>query len=838
MAGSDAWSLIEKAAVVTGRNVWQTHALKARGLRSLWLSDGPHGLRRQAGSADHLGLGPAQPATCFPVAAAVANSWDVELAQEIGAALGAEAADQRVDVLLGPGLNIKRSPLGGRNFEYFSEDPLLSGKLAAAYVRGIQSRHVAACPKHFAANNQELRRMASDSVVDERTLREIYLTGFEIVVREARPRTIMSSYNLVGGVYASENHWLLRQVLRDEWGFDGAVVTDWGASNDIAAGLAAGCSLEMPAAGHASARQIAAAVKSGRLAMADLNARVREVVELAEWRRQAPQAADADYDAHHELARRAAAASAVLLKNDHHLLPLSPGAKVAVIGDFAARPRYQGGGSSSVNPRRLDSCLDVIGQSGLVMTAFEPGFRRDGRPDPALARAAAAAARQADVALVWLGLDEASETEGADRRDLKLPQAQVDLLAAVAQANPQVVAVLSLGGALETPWLGHCQALLHGYLAGEAGAGGLLDVIVGKVNPSGRLAETFPVSLADHPTAGSFPAAGRQAEYREGLYVGYRYFTTAARPVAFAFGFGLSYTQFEYSDLRADQGQARLRVTNTGRRDGAEVVQVYVHSLSDAVHRPERELKGFARVAIAAGESADVAVPLGEFAFRRFNAATGTWEVEPGRYEVQVGASSVDIRLTATVTLEGEAGFGDAERAEPADGAGAGAGGALALPSYHAGAVHDVSDEEFERLLGRPLVREAAAVAELTSADVIDSLANARSWLARLGHRWLKRRLAKAEAARAAATAELFILWLPLARLVKVAGGRVDAGVVDGLVMAVNGHFWRGLWAAARAYAANRRANRATARRLAQSQAPKAALKAAPKAGLKATPKR
>ncbi|MDR2378240.1 MAG: glycoside hydrolase family 3 C-terminal domain-containing protein, partial [Bifidobacteriaceae bacterium] len=408
MAESDAWSLIEKAALVTGRNVWQTHALPARGVRSIWLADGPHGLRRQPGSADHLGLGPSLPATCFPVAACVACAWDVELAEEIGAALGAEAADQAVDVLLGPGLNIKRSPLGGRNFEYFSEDPLLSGKLAAAYVRGIQSRGVAACPKHFAANNQESRRMASNSVVDQRTLREIYLTGFEIVVREARPRAIMAAYNLVNGTHASEHRWLLTDVLRGEWGFDGAVVTDWGASNDIVAALAAGCSLEMPAAGYASARQIAAAVKDGRLSRADLNARAAEVVRLARSSRPAGRAV-ADYDAHHRLARRAAAAGAVLLKNDGALLPLPAAAKVAVIGDFAARPRYQGGGSSAVNARRLETTLDVIGQSGLVMTAYQPGFRRDGRSDPALARAAVAAAGQAEAVLVYLGLDEAAD---------------------------------------------------------------------------------------------------------------------------------------------------------------------------------------------------------------------------------------------------------------------------------------------------------------------------------------------------------------------------------------------------------------------------------------------
>ncbi|MDR2347583.1 MAG: glycoside hydrolase family 3 C-terminal domain-containing protein, partial [Bifidobacteriaceae bacterium] len=508
---ADSFLLIEQAALVTGRNAWQSHALPARGLRSIWFSDGPHGLRRPVGSADQLGLAGSLPATCFPVAAAVANSWDLALAEQIGAALAAEAISQDVDCLLGPGLNIKRSPLGGRNFEYFSEDPLLSGKLAAAYIRGIQSRGVAACPKHFAANSQEFRRMTSDSVVDQRTLREIYLAGFEIAVREAGPRAIMAAYNKVNGTHASENGWLLTEVLRHEWGFDGVVVTDWGASNDIAAGLAAGCSLEMPAAGYASARQIAQAVKSGRLPRSSLAARASEVANLARWvararsARHAPtpvsspaasvsditehdavqaadahhpaapvsdtnkhdavQAADAhhpaapgggatlpggaiaaagpaaaagDFDAHHALARRAAAAGAVLLKNEGGLLPLAAGTKVAVIGRFAEQPRYQGGGSSAVNPRRLENTLEAIKRTGLVMTAYQPGFRPDGRPDAALREAAVAAAAQAEAVLVYLGLDESADTEGADRRDLALPTAQVELLAAVAAVNPRV----------------------------------------------------------------------------------------------------------------------------------------------------------------------------------------------------------------------------------------------------------------------------------------------------------------------------------------------------------------------------------------------------------------
>ncbi|MDR2373208.1 MAG: glycoside hydrolase family 3 C-terminal domain-containing protein, partial [Bifidobacteriaceae bacterium] len=722
-------SLIEKAALVTGRTTWQTHPSPRVGLRSIWLSDGPHGVRRQAGRADHLGLNPSHPATCFPPAAAIANSWDVELAEQIGAALGAEARAQGVDVLLGPGLNIKRSPLGGRNFEYFSEDPLLSGKLAAAYVRGIQSRGVAACPKHFAANNQELRRMASDSLVDQRTLREIYLAGFEIVVREARPWAIMSSYNLVGGVYASENKGLLTDVLRDEWGFDGAVVTDWGGSNDIVAGLKAGCSLEMPAAGYASVRQIEAAVNDGRLAEADLDARAQEVAALVRRSPQGDQTASGDYDAHHKLARRAAAAGAVLLKNQGDILPLAPGTKVALVGDFAAKPRYQAGGSSAVNPTRLDNALDLLAESGLVLASYSRGFRRDGRPDPAAAEAAAAAAGQADVVLAWLGLDESAECEGADRSDLNLPPVQVDLLAALAEANPRIVVVLSAGGAVETPWLDHCQALLYGCLAGQAGAGGLLDVLVGNVNPSGRLAETFPLRLADHPTAGHFPAVGRAAQYREGIYVGYRYFVTAGQPVAFPFGFGLSYTTFAYSDLAAGPAGLEVTVTNTGARAGAEVVQAYVHRLSGGVYRPHRELRGFARVELAVGESARVAIALGDAAFRHFDAAGGDWVVEDGLYEIQVGANVNDIRLTAPVTV---CGTQPATDPDPD------------LLSYNSGQVRRVGGQEFERLLGRPLPTEPPQAA-IGPDDLVGALAWAPSRVGRFAYRLLRRRLDRAE---------------------------------------------------------------------------------------------
>ncbi|MGA4779313.1 glycoside hydrolase family 3 C-terminal domain-containing protein [Cellulosimicrobium sp. AB352] len=795
-------TLLEKAALLTGKTVWETHDLPRLGVRSLWLADGPHGVRKQLGAADHLGIAASQEATCFPTAAAVANTWDVELAERVGSALGAEAAAQDVDVLLGPGLNIKRSPLGGRNFEYFSEDPLLAGRMAAGYVRGIQSHGVAACPKHFAVNSQELRRMVSDSVVDERTLREVYLSAFGIVVAEARPRTVMSSYNLVNGVYAHEDPFLLTQVLRREWGFDGAVVSDWGGSNDVVAAAAAGGTLEMPAAGLGSARRLVDAVRSGRLDAADLDARAEEVLQLVAAAREPGTAPAVDVDAHHALAREVAARSAVLLKNEDALLPLAAGTRVAVVGDFARTPRYQGSGSSAVNPTRLDSVLDVIEGSGLELTTFAPGFRRDGTPDAGLREQAVAAAQGADAVLLFLGLDEIAESEGLDRTTLALHPAQVEVLEAVAAVNPATVVVLAGGGAISTPWLGAARALVHGYLGGQAGAGGVLDVLTGAVNPSGRLAETLPVRLADTPTAASFPATGRTAVYREGLYVGYRYYTSADVPVAFPFGFGLTYTTFAHSDLvvDADAGAVgvTVTVTNTGPVAGADVVQVYVRRETPGVHRPDRTLAGFTRVELDPGESRTVTVPLGDAAFRHWDVATGAWQVEQGAWSVLVGSHVDDLPLRATVELDGTV----PPRTEDD------------LPEpYRTGRVHDVSDAQFAALLGRP-VPTAAWSGALGVNDPLSRLADARSPLARLAFRVLSWRRDAADRKGAPDLNVLFLLNMPFRAIGKMTGGMVDDAMVDGIVRIVNGHFFRGTGAVVRGFVRNRRADRRTARAL------------------------
>ena len=546
--------LEQKCALLSGGTVFDTRPLPGKNVPSITLSDGPNGVRKQAGAADHLGLNPSVPATCFPTSATVANSWDPALGEAVGEAMGEEAAAQEVSVLLGPGLNIKRSPLCGRNFEYFSEDPYLAGKMAAAYVRGIQKNGIAACPKHFAVNSQELRRMASDSIVDERTLREIYLTGFEMVVKEAQPKTIMSAYNLVNGTYANENAHLLMDILRKDWGFDGAVVTDWGGSNDHALGVKNGSTLEMPAPGGDAIRELMKAVQTGKITEADVDARLEELLELVFTTKAAVDAAPGkfDADAHHALARRAAAQSIVLLKNENGLLPLAKGEKVAVIGDFAQTPRYQGAGSSAVNSIKVDSVLEQLAESGLQSVGFAPGFDRQGKPDAAKQAEAVALAQKAEVVLLCLGLDEIKESEGLDRGDMRLADNQIELLKAVQQANPNTVVVLSAGASLETPWLKHCRTLVYGALGGQAGAGAMLDVLTGKVNPSGKLAETWVNAYADTPAKDNFAGPGRMVQYREGLYVGYRYYQTAGVPVAFPFGYGLSYTCLLYTSDAAD----------------------------------------------------------------------------------------------------------------------------------------------------------------------------------------------------------------------------------------------------------------------------------------------
>ena len=767
-------NLEQKCALLSGAGTFTTRGCPKAGVPSITLSDGPNGVRKQAGAADHLGLNPSVPATCFPTAATVACSWDPALGEEIGRAMGEEAAAQEVAVLLGPGLNTKRSPLCGRNFEYFSEDPYLSGKMAAAYVRGIQSEGIAACPKHFAVNSQELRRMASDSVLDERTLRELYLTGFEIVVKEAAPKTIMSSYNLVNGTYANENAHLLQDILRRDWGFSGAVVTDWGGSNDHALGVKNGSTLEMPAPGGDAVRELLAAVQSGKITEADVDARLDELLTLVLDTSAAVQkhSRSFDADAHHALARRAAAESAVLLKNDGGILPLAAGARVAVIGDFAETPRYQGAGSSAVNSIKVDTLLDCLAQSGLQCAGFAAGFDRQGRPDAAKKAQAVALAQKADTVLLCLGLDEIKESEGLDRVDMKLADNQIELLQAVEQANPNTVVVLNAGASLETPWLAHCRALVYGALGGQAGAGAMVDVLTGKVNPGGKLAETWANAYEETPAKDNFAGAGRTVQYREGLYVGYRYYQTAGVPVAFPFGYGLSYTSFAYSDLKVTADSVSLTVTNTGARDGAEIVQVYIAKPGAEIFRPAQELKAFARVPLAAGESRTVTLPLDDKAFRYWNTRTDCWEIEGGRYEVRVGASSADIRLTANVDIRGT------NAPDPYAG--------KALPHYKSGSVQNVPDAEWEALLGHPIPQDKVKIDRNMTLGELNHSRSPLGWLI-----WAVL-TALLNASFKKGKPDLNVLFqynMPLRALAKMTSGAISMGMVDGIVLEAKG-FW------------------------------------------------
>ena len=767
-------NLEQKCALLSGDTVFTTRGYKNAGVPSITLSDGPNGVRKQAGAADHLGLNPSVPATCFPTAATVACSWDPALGEEIGRAMGEEAAAQEVAVLLGPGLNTKRSPLCGRNFEYFSEDPYLSGKMAAAYVRGIQSEGISACPKHFAVNSQELRRMASDSVVDERTLRELYLTGFEIVVKEAHPKALMSSYNLINGIYANENAHLLQDILREEWGFDGAVVTDWGGSNDHALGVKNGSTLEMPAPGGDAVRELLAAVRSGKITEADVDARLDELMTLVLDTHAAVErhSRSFDADAHHALARRAAGESVVLLKNDDALLPLAEGSRVAVIGDFAETPRYQGAGSSAVNSIKVDTFLDCLNDSGLHSVGFAPGFDRQGKPDAAKQAEAVALAAKADAVLLCLGLDEIKESEGLDRADMKLADNQIELLQAVREANPNTVVIVNAGASLETPWLAHCKALVYGALGGQAGAGAMLDVLTGKINPGGKLAETWANAYDDTPARDHFAGPGRTVQYREGLYVGYRYYQTAGVPVAFPFGHGLSYTQFAYSDLHADAHSATLTVTNTGDRAGAEIVQLYVAKPNAEIFRPAQELKAFAKVQLAAGESKTVTLTLDDKAFRYWNTRTDSWEVEGGTYELRVGASSADIRLTAAVEVIGT------DALNPYAG--------KALPHYQSGQVQTVPDAEWETLLGRPIPDDRVKIDRNMTLGELNHGRSPLGWLV-----WAVLTVLL-NASYKKGKPDLNVLFqynMPLRALAKMTNGAISMGMVDGIVMEVQG-FW------------------------------------------------
>lgn len=695
-------ALEEKASLCSGADFWHLKGIERLGIPSIMVTDGPHGLRKQEGKSDHVGLNDSVPATCFPTASCTASSWDRALMEKIGAALGEECQAAGVAVLLGPAINIKRSPLCGRNFEYVSEDPYLSGELAASLISGIQSQGVGTSLKHFAANNQETSRMTNDSVVDERALQEIYLSGFETAVKKAQPWTVMCAYNKLNGTFAAENPWLLTEVLKEQWGHKGIVVTDWGANNDRVAGLKAGQELEMPASGGYTDQQIVEAIAEGRLDEAVLDRAVLRILDLIDKAVSHKKVgAHFDADAHHALARRAAGESAVLLKNEGGLLPLEPGMPIALIGGFAKAPRYQGAGSSLIHPLKLDSAYDEMRARGLPVT-YAQGYPMDSdQPDETLIAEACQAAASAQVAVIFAGLPASYESEGFDRKHMDMPQAHNELIRRVCRAQPNTVVVLSGGAPVTMPWLDQTRALLNLYLGGEAGGSAAVDLLYGDVNPSGKLAETYPIALEDTPCYGNFAVHSLTTEYRESLYVGYRYYDSARKPVRFPFGFGLSYTSFAYSDLRLDHSSLRegeglslqVTVTNTGSRAGAESFQVYVRAPQGPAYRPEKELKGFAKVFLGPGQAQTITIQLDSRAFAYYNPLIHDWYVPSGTYHVLVGASSRDIRLEAPVeviSLRPDAPQPDLRQQAPA--------------YYHPEqGFHTLSDGEFEAVLGRPL---------------------------------------------------------------------------------------------------------------------------------------
>lgn len=778
-------TLEEKASLMSGKDYWQSNDIERLGIKSMFLADGSHGIRRQTKPPDRIGLNPSDPATCFPTAATISNSWNVELSERVGEYLGAEAVDQKINVLLGPAINMKRNPLCGRNFEYFSEDPYLAGKLSAGYIRGIQSNGISACVKHFAVNNQEERRMAIDTIVDERTLREIYLTAFEIAVKEGKTKAIMSSYNKVNGIYANENMHLMKDILRDEWGFKGCVITDWSGSNDRINGLIAGNELEMPSSGGETNEEIIQAVKSGKLKEEVLDECVDRLLNLIFSTNEALNHSPnkVDIEKHHRVAQRVAEESIVLLKNDDNILPIRLNKKVAVIGNFAKQARYQGAGSSIVNPTILDHTLDCFEESGIVSIGYEEGFDRYGKRDDKKIRNACELAKKADIVLLYIGLDEYVEVEGLDRKTMAIPENQVELLNALYEVNKNIVAIISCGSAIEMPWINKVKGLLHGYLGGQAGARSILRVLSGDVNPSGKLAETYPIRYEDTPSYKNFPGKEVSVEYREGIYIGYRYYDTANKDVLFPFGYGLSYTSFEYSDIQLNNNSVTFKIKNTGKVAGMEIAQLYVGCKSDSIFRAKKELKGFAKVFINAGDTKTVTIHFDDKTFRYFNIKTNKWEIESSEYEIMIGASSKDIRLVDSIFIKGT----EVELPYNKD----------KLQSYYSGKVYDVGLEEFESLVGYKVPNSKLDRSKnLSYNDTIAQCKYAKGISARVAYYiivLIHRYLIRTGKRREANILMMYVYHLPFRGISRMTMGAINMKMVDGILMAVNGKFFKGL---------------------------------------------
>lgn len=769
-----AMTLREKAAICSGKDFWTTKPVARLNVGSFVMSDGPHGLRKENEDDDNLGMKMSFPATAFPPAVNMASSWNPELVREIGVALGEQCLDQQIDILLGPGINIKRSPLCGRNFEYFSEDPFLAGKLGTAYIRGVESTGIGTSLKHFAANNNEHLRMTINSVVDERALREIYLSAFEECVKKGKPRTVMASYNRINGVYATDNPWLLDELLRKEWGYEGMVVSDWNATNDRVAGVKAGMDLEMPTSGNKNDRRILSAIKNDKLTEKELDtvvARILRTLSVCEANRKPFKA---DYDKAHELARRAADESIILLKNDRDVLPLAKDEKLLVVGKLAKHSRYQGSGSSRINPYKLVSVCEALDNAGMDYEYADAyALEGDGKDESLIAEAIDKARGFDGTVLCCIGLTDTYESEGYDRTHMTLPPAHDELVAELAALGKPLVVILFGGSPVEMPWLDKVDTLVNAYLPGEACGEAVLDVVTGAVNPSGKLAETYPVRLEDNVNAQYFPMGPKNVEYRESIFVGYRYYDTAKKKVAFPFGHGLSYTTFGYSDLVVDDKGATFTLTNTGKMRGAEIVQMYVRDLSPAIFKADKELKGFAKIELAPGESMRVSLPFDDRTFAFFDAQAGKWRSTDGEYEIVIGASSRDIRLSAKRAFA----FGDDGAVDDMRGK---------CPVYYAlDNAAEIPDDQFAALYGKPIPPNKPS----KRGEFDDNTTLGEFGCCALGKLILKfaPSIIKSQVPNADMTTMLILTQgmraMPLRGLVGISSGIIDSRLVDGLLL-------------------------------------------------------
>ena len=760
-------TLEDKIALCSGANFWQTKKYEQYGIPSLFMCDGPHGLRKQEDAADMLGVNKSRPATCFPAEVTSAGSWDPELLTEIGAAIGEEAREQGVGLVLGPGANLKRNPLCGRNFEYFSEDPYLAGKLAAGFIRGAEAQGVGTSLKHFAANSQELSRFTSDSVMDGRTLRELYLTAFEIAVKEGKPSTVMCAYPKLNGTHCSDHKELLTDILRTEWGFDGMVVTDWGAMNDRIEGFRAGCDLNMPGGSDYMEKEVLQAVKDGTLPESCVDDSTRRVLKLVFRAAETLSKKDAcDYEAHHALARRAAAEGAVLLKNESSILPLRQDAKIAVIGAMAKELRYQGAGSSHINPTKLPQPLELL--PGAV---YAPGCDEKGSTTDALLQEVQNAAQKAETVVVFAGLPAHYESEGFDRDSLKMPEGHRKMIEAAAQANPNIVVVLLCGSVVECPWAEKVKAILYMGLPGQAGGEAIADLLYGRANPGGKLAESWPYRYEDVPSSGIYGKT-TDALYQEGIYVGYRYYDKAGVSVRWPFGYGLSYTEFAYSDLTVEGNAVSVAVRNVGKCSGAEVVQLYIAATQDGLHRPVRELKGFQKVYLQPGESETVQFTLTRRCFAVWQEG---WEVPGGTYTVCIGGLTAEIKKSGDV---------------------------LPIPawqngSWYAHCTGKPNPADWEKMLGHsytpPVLKKGSFTMDNTVMEMKDY-----SLVMKIMFKAVESTVAKGFGGKKDYENPDFRMMMnasagaPL-RSMQISGG-MKGGVLPGMLEMANGHFFRGIW--------------------------------------------